>query len=194
MPNCVKTRNPKYFFDILIFAGRRASESFDYYPKMGKIKNGIYYSFLSLNKIFSLVSLKAKIKDLLKIVFHWPGQKQICSFWGLKFVLFIKFQILFLVIVLYSKRYVFANFPQKYSFLLRSLWFFESENFAAHVPRAWGQIRRFFWMGPIKNRKNIYITQPYCSPGWFEERDQFILFFISSQCISSYSANHPVAK
>ena len=171
MPNCVK-----------------------YYPKMGKIKNGIYYSFLSLNKICSLVSLKAKIKDLLKIVFHWPGQKQICSFWGLKFVLFIKFQILFLVIVLYSKRYVFANFPQKYSFLLRSLWFFESENFAAHVPRAWGQIRRFFWMGPIKNRKNIYITQPYCSPGWFEERDQFILFFISSQCISSYSANHPVAK
>ena len=139
------TSNPKSFFEmLLITTWHRASENVDCFPKIGKLcKFKILFKILKgcpWNKVFSLVCLKAEKEETICFSF-WPGQKQICSFWGLKK---IRRKIYFKC---YFWRLFFGVKGNcsicKKILMLWSLWFFESENFCAHALRARSQIRRF---------------------------------------------------
>ena len=61
---------------MLLFNFRRASANFDFYPKKGK--HNFKFEYFK-------APLEAKNeKELKTFVFLWPGQKQICPFWGLQ--------------------------------------------------------------------------------------------------------------
>ena len=94
---------------------------------------------------------------------YFLDQKPFCPF------LENKKNSLFRAIVLLSKRKVIANFIKKYSFL-RSLWIFESENFA-RMSRARGQNHRFF----VIRLKKIYLIG--CIIPVFKNLKKSSLFF-----------------
>ena len=103
----------------------RVSENNACNPKISK-KLVTIFEGCTWNKIY-FYSLFKSYKWRKTIYFLWPGQKQFCPSWGsktkyLKTINFFPFWQFFFE-VLYKEDI------KKYIFTLRSLWFFENDNF-----------------------------------------------------------------
>ena len=100
----------------------RALKIVECYLKNGKkIKIGACFRGECLLRVFYKSENKEKLKAKF-LFFLWPGQKEFCLFWGkTKLQKFTFFQIFVLVIVLWSKRKIFANFWERKNIHLVSM-------------------------------------------------------------------------
>ena len=124
--------------NVASFLGRKAFENLDCYPKSTTKIIKKHFWKLRQGRTMSLICLKAKNEVNLKKNYFDLVQIKIsfAHFWKIKMnikqILFANF--LFVDCSLMYQEGVY-KFSKKYWFL-RSLWFFENENFAAHATRS----------------------------------------------------------